>query len=66
MNLFLCLKKLPWLDLSVIDITMQSQSLQAVLYNPKPLIFTGLVYYVSVKIFSYFAKKLELRMSKND
>ncbi|EAJ3524404.1 amino acid ABC transporter permease, partial [Campylobacter coli] len=25
-----------------------------------------LVYYVSVKIFSYFAKKLELRMSKND
>ncbi|EAH5233478.1 amino acid ABC transporter permease, partial [Campylobacter coli] len=52
--------------ISVIDITMQSQSLQAVLYNPKPLIFTGLVYYVSVKIFSYFAKKLELRMSKND
>ncbi|HEG2783863.1 TPA: amino acid ABC transporter permease, partial [Campylobacter jejuni] len=29
-------------------------------------IFTGLVYYVSVKIFSYFAKKLELRMNKND
>ncbi|HEB7595348.1 TPA: amino acid ABC transporter permease [Campylobacter coli] len=52
--------------ISVIDITMQSQSLQAVLYNPKPLIFTGLVYYISVKIFSYFAKKLELRMSKND
>ncbi|HEQ3619273.1 TPA: amino acid ABC transporter permease, partial [Campylobacter jejuni] len=24
------------------------------------------VYYVSVKIFSYFAKKLELRMNKND
>ncbi|HDX3650062.1 amino acid ABC transporter permease, partial [Campylobacter jejuni] len=52
--------------ISVIDITMQSQSLQAVLYNPKPIIFTGLVYYVSVKIFSYFAKKLELRMNKND
>ncbi|EAI1911011.1 amino acid ABC transporter permease [Campylobacter jejuni] len=52
--------------ISVIDITMQSQSLQAVLYNPKPIIFTGLIYYVSVKIFSYFAKKLELRMNKND
>ena len=52
--------------ISVIDITMQSQSLQAVLYNPKPIIFTGLVYYVSVKIFSYFAKKLEFRINKND
>ncbi|MCW1333020.1 amino acid ABC transporter permease [Campylobacter jejuni] len=52
--------------ISVVDITMQSQSLQAVLYNPKPIIFAGLVYYVSVKIFSYFAKKLELRMNKND
>lgn len=52
--------------ISVIDITMQSQSLQAVLYNPKPIIFTGLVYYVSVKIFSYFAKKLEFRMNQND
>lgn len=52
--------------ISVIDITMQSQSLQAVLYNPKPIIFTGLVYYVSVKIFSFFTKKLEIRMNKND
>ncbi|TKX30975.1 amino acid ABC transporter permease [Campylobacter estrildidarum] len=52
--------------ISVIDITMQSQSLQAIFYNPKPIIFTGLVYYVSVKIFSYFAKKLETRINKND
>lgn len=52
--------------ISVIDITMQSKSLQAVLYNPKPIIFTGLVYYVSVKILSFFAKKLELRLQKND
>lgn len=52
--------------ISVIDITMQSKSLQAVLYNPKPVIFTGLVYYISVKIFSFFAKKLEIRLNKND
>ncbi|MFG5142565.1 amino acid ABC transporter permease, partial [Campylobacter lari] len=36
--------------ISVMDITMQSKSLQAIYYNPKPIIFTGLVYYVSVKI----------------
>ncbi|MBZ7941421.1 amino acid ABC transporter permease [Campylobacter molothri] len=52
--------------ISVIDITMQSQSLQAIFYNPKPIIFTGLIYYISVKIFSYFAKKLETRINQND
>ena len=52
--------------ISVIDITMQSKSFQAIFYNPKPIIFTGLVYYVSVKIFSLFVKKLEERLNKND
>lgn len=52
--------------ISVIDITMQSKSFQAMLYNPKPIIFTGLVYYVSVKIFSLFVKKLEKGLNKHD
>lgn len=52
--------------ISVVDITMQSKSLQAVFYSPKPIIFTGIVYYVSVKFFSLLAKKLELRLNKHD
>lgn len=52
--------------ISVMDITMQSKSLQAIYYNPKPIIFTGLVYYVSVKIFTFCARKIEERLSKND
>lgn len=52
--------------ISVMDITMQSKSLQAVLYNPKPIIFTGLVYYVSVKLFSLCIKKLEKRLGRYD
>lgn len=52
--------------ISVVDITMQSKSLQAVLYNPKPIIFTGLVYYVSVKIFSLGVRLLEKRLNQND
>lgn len=56
MNLFLYLRKLVVGFISVIDITMQSQSLQAVLYNPKPIIFTGLVYYVSVKFLAILQK----------
>ncbi|QKF92576.1 amino acid ABC transporter, permease protein [Campylobacter sp. CCUG 57310] len=52
--------------ISVADITMQSRSFQSVLYNPKPLIFAGVVYYTSVKIFSYLAKKLEERLNRHD
>lgn len=52
--------------ISVVDITMQSKSLQAVFYSPKPIIFTGIVYYVSVKILSFLAKSLEQRLNKND
>ena len=52
--------------ISVVDITMQSKSLQAVFYNPKPIIFTGVVYYVSIKILSFLAKKLEERLNRHD
>lgn len=52
--------------ISVLDITMQSKSLQALLYNPKPIIFTGLVYYINVKIFTLIVKKLEKRLNSND
>ncbi|TEY02451.1 amino acid ABC transporter permease [Campylobacter sp. US33a] len=52
--------------ISVIDITMQSKSLQAIYYSPKAVIFTGLVYYISVKIFSFGVKILEKRLSSND
>lgn len=52
--------------ISVVDITMQSKSLQAVFYSPQPFIFTGVVYYVSVKILSFLAKKLEERLNRHD
>ena len=43
--------------ISVIDITMQSKSLQAVFYSPEPVIFTGIVYYVSVKFFTFLVSR---------
>ncbi|WP_261530009.1 amino acid ABC transporter permease [Campylobacter lari] len=52
--------------ISVMDITMQSKSLQAIYYNPKPIIFTGLVYYVSVKILTLIARLIEVRLNKHD
>lgn len=52
--------------ISVIDITMNSKSLQARYFSAKPIIFTGLVYYVSVKVFSILSKRLEGRLKKND
>lgn len=52
--------------ISVVDITMQSKSFQAVFYNPKPILFTGIVYYVSIKFFSVLARKLEERLNRND
>ena len=52
--------------ISVIDITMQSKSLQAVFYSPEPVIFTGLVYYVSVKFFTFLVKILERRLNRHD
>lgn len=52
--------------ISVMDITMNSKSLQATYYSPKPIIFTGVVYYISVKFFSFLAKRLEGRLKAND
>ena len=52
--------------ISVIDITMQSKSLQAVFYSPEPVIFTGIVYYVSVKFFTLLVKLLERRLNRHD
>ena len=52
--------------ISVVDITMNSKSLQAVYYSVKPILFTGVVYYVSVKLFSFIGKRLEMRLKEND
>ena len=52
--------------ISVVDITMNSKSLQAVYYSVKPILFTGLVYYISVKLFSFIGKRLEMRLKEND
>ncbi|MGH1601372.1 amino acid ABC transporter permease [Campylobacter majalis] len=52
--------------ISVVDITMQSKSLQAVFYNPKPILFTGLVYYVSIKFFTLLVRILEKRLNRHD
>lgn len=52
--------------ISVIDITMQSKSLQAVFYSSEPVIFTGIVYYVSVKFFTFLVKILERRLNRHD
>gem|GEM_PF-653866 len=52
--------------ISVVDITMQSKSLQAVFYSPEPVIFTGIVYYVSVKFFTLLVKLLERRLNRHD
>ena len=52
--------------ISVVDITMNSKRLQAVYYSVKPILFTGVVYYVSVKLFSFIGKRLEMRLKEND
>lgn len=50
--------------IGIFDLTMLSKSLQAVLYNPKPIIFAGVIYYTNVKIFSLLVKFLEKRLNK--
>ncbi|ANE36225.1 amino acid ABC transporter, permease protein [Campylobacter iguaniorum] len=52
--------------IGIFDLTMQSKSLQAVLFTPEPILFAGVIYYVSVKFFSLLAKLLENRLNKND
>lgn len=52
--------------ISVMDVTMNSKSLQAAYYSIKPILFTGVVYYVSVKLFSFIGKRLEMKLKEND
>lgn len=52
--------------ISVRDLTMASKGLQAAYYSPKPVIFTGIIYYISVKFFSYLSRKLERKLREND
>lgn len=52
--------------IGIYDLTFESKSLQAVLFNPDPILFAGVVYYASVKIFSLLAKMLENRLNRND
>lgn len=51
---------------SVNDITFQSKALQALLYNPMPMIFAAVVYYAFVKIFSFLVELLEKQLKKHD
>lgn len=52
--------------ISVNDLTMQAKTLQAVLYNPTPFIFAGIIYYMCVKVFSLLIKLLERELHKHD
>lgn len=52
--------------IGIFDLTMQSKSLQAVLFSPEPILFAGIIYYISVKFFTLLAKILENRLNKND
>ena len=52
--------------ISVVDITMNSNGLQAAYYSVGPILFTGIIYYVSVKIFSFLGRMLEVRLRRND
>ena len=52
--------------ISVMDVTMNSKSLQATYYSPRPILFTGIIYYVSVKVFSLLSKMLEGKLKAND
>ena len=52
--------------ISVMDVTMNSKSLQAAYYSIKPMLLTGIVYYVSVKLFSFIGKRLEMKLKEND
>lgn len=51
---------------AITDLTFFAKSLQATLYSVKPILFVAVVYYISVKIFSFLAKLLEKRLNKND
>lgn len=52
--------------ISVNDLTLQSKTLQALLYNPTPMIFAAIIYYACVKVFSWLVKILERELHKHD
>ena len=52
--------------ISILDLTFKSKGLVATYFNSKPIFFAGAIYYVSVKIFSFFAKVLERKLKEND
>jgi len=52
--------------IGLFDLTMQSKSLQAALYTPQPILFAGVIYYASVKFFSFLVQILERRLNRND
>ena len=52
--------------ISILDLTFKSKGLVATYFNSKPIFFAGAIYYVSVKIFSFYAKVLERKLKEND
>ncbi len=52
--------------IGIFDLTMQSKSMQAILFSPEPILFAGVVYYASVKLFSLFVRLLENKMARLD
>lgn len=52
--------------IGIFDLTMFSQSLQATLFTAQPILFAAVIYYVSVKFFSFLVKLLETRLNRHD
>ena len=52
--------------ISINDLTLQSKTLQAIIYNPTPMIFAAIIYYACVKIFAYLARLLEIWLKKGE
>ncbi len=52
--------------ISLMDLTFASKSLVSTYFDPLPIFFAGVIYYISVKVFSYLAKLLEGKLKEND
>ena len=50
----------------IIEITKMAKSLQSTTYSVKPILFVAVLYYISVKIFSFLSKLLEKRLNRHD
>ncbi len=51
---------------AITDLTFFSKSMQAALYTVQPILFAAVIYYASVKFFSFLVKMLESRLNRND